>query len=434
MITAIRRAFLHTQITNNSSTLRIPLIRYIIGWPLLFGLITLPFTLNGALSYVAHQTQQIFWISIPLQTFSNLPEAFYTKLPISQYFWFELLVRWVLISLGCYLLLASIVSMRQKNWSVIAAAFAGLILGMFIITWITWLIWLLGLGIAILEFFKNFFTVIFQWLITTPLIYFFIVIFMLLLGFILFLFATILLENINDINWRRIAFVSTILAFGGVLLWFGMPLLLSTAMPTFLSIGEWWNTYVGPFLVQTLAFITRLLIFLLGLLIALAVVAFLGNQFIDQFRSSMSTGQSIGELFDTSFALGITLAIILLVCYANVDYYNLVNESWSRTVPLLPPIDVVSSSQSLIPPSIRAFLAEVLLGSSLPIFDVSCIIVALFLANCSLLMGLMAGLVPHTWRQIFAFERGLSPILIIIGGILVTIIIMVIDKTFSDRE
>lgn len=393
---------MRSQTHSISAILRTLLIRYVIGWPLFFGLIAVVFTLNGALGYVARQTRNVFWISVPLQTLSDMPDALYTMLPISQYFWFELLVRWVLIGLSCYLLLASITSARQRNWSVIAAAFAGLALGMFIITWFTWVIWLVGVVSAIIAFFMDLIAAIVHWLITPPMLYVVIAVVVLFLGFVLF--NAFHLRR-NKVNWRRTALISMVLVVTGVLLWFSIPVLLGA-----------------------IAFITVFLIFLLRSLAGLGAVVFLGNQLIDQFRSSVRAGQSAGELFDTSFAFGVNLAIVLLVCYANADYHNLVNEAWSRIVPFLQSTDVVGGAHSFVQPSMRTFLAEVLSGSSLPIFDVVCIIAALFLANCSLLMGSIVGLVPYTWRQIFAFERGLSPILTTIVGAFFTIIFAVIDN------
>lgn len=148
---------MNAQPTGNNAIVRTPLVRYVIGWPLLFGVIAIVFTLNGALGYVARQSRTVPWVGEPLQLLSELPDALYSRLPISPYFWFELLVRWVLIGLGCYLLLAGIASARSRNWNVIGAALAGLALGTFIITWFTWVIWLVGLAMKISAFIAGLF-------------------------------------------------------------------------------------------------------------------------------------------------------------------------------------------------------------------------------------------------------------------------------------
>jgi len=409
-----------------------------VNWRSLFvGFIVIVFTLNGVLGYIAQKTSDVPWVSGSLQYLSDLPDMLYTKLPISQNILFELLVRWVLIGLGIYLLLAGVVAVRQQEWRVIGVAVVGLSLGMFIITWIAWTLWLFGLIFEVYLLIIGVLTAIGHWLITPPMLYVTATIGVLLVGLIVF---TLISFGKSEVGWRRLLLIGVALLIGGALLWFGGSALLGVGTPILEAIGQWWNEYGSPFLTMVVAFIATLFIYLLGLLVGIVVVVLLGNQLIDQFTSPVVAGQSVGELFDTSFALGAGLATILLVCYANADasqsagvYQALVNDAWARTIPLFSSLDIVGGAHSLVPGSTQAFLVTVLQGSSLPIFDVACVLIGLFLASCSLLMGVIAGIVPNTWRQVFAIERGLPPLLGTVGGVLITIIVGAINNASSQN-
>jgi hypothetical protein len=122
----------------------------------------------------------------------------------------------------------------------------------------------------------------------------------------------------------------------------------------------------------------------------------------------------------------------MLVCFANDNYAELVNQAWAMTAPIGKGMDLVRTFHWLIPPNTADMLGGVLEGSSLPLFDSLILFVGLFLANCSILMGILAQIDMEPLRRII--DRDRYPILLAtIGGALLALAAAILDNASSEK-
>lgn len=395
--------------------------RYILGWNLWFGVVAVIFSLNGVLSYISQQAKDIAWLSTFIMYLSEIPERLYQQLPVSQYFWFELFIRWLLIGFLGYFFLISMASMRCRNLRIIGVSLLGFIFGVFIITWIDLIIRLVGLVIIIHSFFVNLFKDILIFLFTPPVTY-------IVIPVIIIIASIVFLDYLrkNRMNWRQIFIFGTFLIVGIIVI-----LLLTRIFDTFIwkIFSEWWNEWILPFLAVIWSYVSVPL----ALIISILVISLIGNQFAEQFKSPVMAGQSVGELFNVSFDLGFTCSIILAICDSNPEYSLLANDALLKTFSLFQSVDMIAFVHAFISDSVRSFFRSVLSSSSLPIFDMICVLISLFLASCSLIMGIMKGITSNTLREVFNPERGLPPILSVFITAAFSIVVAIIDGMANNQ-
>jgi hypothetical protein len=141
------------------------------------------------------------------------------------------------------------------------------------------------------------------------------------------------------------------------------------------------------------------------LLCGLVVAVFSLNGVLRKLVSACVGGRDIHGAFATGFATGAAAGLTLLVCSANEDYRAVVNAAWTGTSPVFADADIVRAVFSLMPGSAEALLRDLFAKASVPIFDSAALIVTLFLANCSLVMGLLSGATVDPLRRLFTGDR-----------------------------
>ena len=102
---------------------------------LLGGALVCVFSLNGVLRYVANQWPDTRTNSV-LLTIASVPDSLYRSLPGGPYLLFELLLHWVVILLGAYLLLLLIASVRHQSPVIVVSGLSGLLIGLIALTWL----------------------------------------------------------------------------------------------------------------------------------------------------------------------------------------------------------------------------------------------------------------------------------------------------------
>jgi hypothetical protein len=121
----------------------------------------------------------------------------------------------------------------------------------------------------------------------------------------------------------------------------------------------------------------------------------------------------------------VPIALIILICSANSDYQTLFNAAWNKTM-LFSASDFVGLVHTFMPGRAEIFLQGLFVKASIPIFDAASLVIAFFLANCSLIMSLAAGTVQEPIRGLLRVER--MPLLfLLMFGALITIAVSLID-------
>jgi hypothetical protein len=361
-----------------------------------FGILVAVFSLNSVLRHLATQWPETKSSDV-LLGLAVIPEKVYGALPGGSYFLLELLIRWVLLSLAIFILLLLINAIRHKSASIFLSGFAGLFIGLFSLTWISLLVFF---GLIILIVIKWVFSLIgyilsaiFSFIVWAPILYTLIGIILVIGAFALFskLKELSVKSTIEKLKLKPFLIGAVIAGLLGVVWFVIIPFLRVYVSPILEQIKSWLKEYVAPPLGWFFSLLFGIILAILAIALGLIVLFVLGLQFCDQFVSAKVCGSDTHRTFDTGFSIGVVMALILLVCSANSDYRAILNASWSSTFPALGSMDVPGVVNALMPHSAETLLQTLFAKASIPIFDAASLFTLLFLANCSLLMGLITG-------------------------------------------
>lgn len=402
----------------------------------LFGIAVCIFTLNGVLKLLATKIPNS-QISQAVTQVAQFPDYIYNLLPGGPYFLFTLLVHWGVLSVFILFILLTITALRHGSPSFFIAGTAGFLAGLFIITELTllillgivifyiftWLLWLFGIVITFLM----------SWLLWPPVL--------IVLGVIALIF-TALIFGTDIIDWlkeRLSSLPAMVLAASALvgllaLIWYlGIPAWNMYILPFLTAISNFLKIWLGPLLAWIFSIIGVLLIIIIAGAALIFVLSFLGQQYLTQYISGRFCGRSTYEAFDACFGIGASIALILLVCSSNPNYYELIKVAWSETSPLWTQMDIIGIVYGVVPQSTLKFLQSVLAWSAIPIFDATTLVLVLFLMNCSLLMGLFSGVVINPLKGLLTWER--MPALIkLAGGAVVILLMNAIDSEASSNQ
>lgn len=403
-----------------------------LGLNLPFGLLVVVFSLNSVLRHLAGQWPETKASGV-LLSLATIPENIYSALPGGPYFLFELLIRWVLLSLAAFILLLTITAIRHKSASVFVSGFAGLFVGLFSLTWISilifcvliiiaiiaWLFWLLSVTLsAILSF-----------ILWAPILY-------TLIGIVLIIGAVALVAKLKDLSVASITeklklkpfLIGAVIAGLLGVVWFVVvPFWRAYINPILEQIKSWLKEFVAPPLGWFFSILFTIILSILTVALGIAVLVVLGMQFCSQFVSAKNCGSDTHMTFDAGFGIGVVMALLLVVCSANGDYRAIVNASWASTFPALGNIDVPGVVNALMPHSAETLLQTLFAKASIPIFDAASLFTLLFFANCSLLMGIISGVVIKPVRSLVNAAR--MPVLFrLLFGVFIGFAVMTIDS------
>lgn len=410
-----------------------------ISGTLLCGLIACVFSLNGVLRNLAGN-----WpgtkTSDALLALASVPDSIYKALPSAEYFVLELLVRWVLLSLAVFVALLLFNSIRHQTLNIFVAGLGGLLLGLFALTWISLLIflatvvifcvlwvfgWLYWIAMGILSFFL--------W---PPILYTLLGIFF-IVGVVALVAQLWNVSLVQIIAWlkeffgmfsAKVLFVVLGLALAVAAVWLVViPLWIEYVAPLLAAIAAWLKEYVAPIIAWIFSALVTLMMTLLIIAAIIGVLFFLGRLLFDQLASAQVCGRDIHGAFATGFASGAAAGLTLLVCSANEDYRAVVNAAWAGTSPIFTDSDIIEAVFTFIPASADALLRSLFVKASVPIFDSAVLVVTLFVANCSLLMGLLSGVTVEPLRRLFTFER-MPALFKLVFGVFAAAITVVADS------
>jgi hypothetical protein len=405
---------------------------------LFFGLIVCVFSLNGILRNIGNN-----WpgtkVGDTLVGLASVPDGVYGALPGGKYFLLELLVRWVLLSLTVFICLLLLNSIRHQTVNIFVSGTGGLLIGLFALTWVSLLVFLgriVFICVAwLFEMLHWIIAGILSFLFWWPVLY-------TLVGVGAVVGVIVLVALLKDLslddflNWIKelIAKLSLkpLLAVAGMvvavaLVWFVfLPLWREYITPLLMLIAAWLSEYVAPILTWILSAFFILVLSLLTLVAIVIVLFLLGRQLIDQFTSAHTCGRNMHSAFAAGFAVGAAAGLALLVCSTNNEYRAVVNASWAGTSPVFADADVVAAVYAFMPRSAEVLLQGLFMKASLPIFDSALLVATLFLANCSLLMGLLSGVTVEPLRRLFSRER-MPPLFNLMFGLLVACAVAALD-------
>ncbi|MEA2205963.1 MAG: hypothetical protein QOE77_2739 [Blastocatellia bacterium] len=380
------------------------------------GLLACVFSLNGLIRHVAKD-----WTGSSgnaLRNIARLPDAVYYIIPGGKYFALELLFRWVLLSLAGYVCLLALNSIRHQTINIFASGMGGLLLGLFALTWMSLLVVLVLLILFVIAWIYA----ALQWLIAgilafllwTPVL-------VVLIGLITIGVAIALMRLFKDISWGQIfVWIKELLEGLSVKLFVSLAGLLGVFAFTWLVLIPLWRYYITPILkaiqawlieyvvpIITLVFsvLGTAVVVLVGVAALLMILILLGLQLLDQLSAARFCGRDMRNSFSAGFAVGAALGLALLVCSVNPEYHALINSAWGHTSPVLIDSDIIATTYALMPARAEALLQGLLNKSSPPIFDLALLVATLFLANCSLLMGLLSGVTVEPLRELFSLQR-----------------------------
>jgi hypothetical protein len=410
---------------------------------LLFGLVVCVFSLNGVLRNLAMR-----WpgtkAGSALLGLAAIPDGIYDAVPGGKYFLFELLVRWVLMSLAVFVCLLLLNSIRHLTVNIFVSGSGGLFLGLFALTWVSLLIY-----VAMFVFVAVYWVVdLIKWVIAGILSFiFWPPVLFTLIGIGAIAGGVALISHLRNISlkevldWLKAIFgkisVKPLLFLAGVvaaaaLVWLVViPLVREYIIPILAAIAAWLKEYVTPVLAWLFFAVAALILALLALAATVVALFILGRQFIDQLSSANTCGRDMHRAFAAGFAVGAAAGLALLVCSANEEYRAVVNASWAGTSPVFAGADIVGAVYAFMPGSAEALLQALFVKASLPIFDSALLVVTLFLANCSLLMGLLSGVTVEPLRQLFTRER-MPPLFHLMFGLLVGVAVVAINSIASE--
>lgn len=408
---------------------------FYIGRNLLFGIVVCLFSLNGLLSYLAARWSETK-IGGALSSLAAVPQGIYDHLPGGPYFLLELLFRWVILSTVVFVVLLALSALRHQSATILLTGIAGLFAGLFALTWISLIIFIVIIVLAIAAWIFNLIQVIlsaiFSFLTWWPVFYS-------LVGIGTIIGVALLVILISGISWQDTLNklkLKPLLIGGAVLIAIGViwlvvvPLWRAYVSPLLAAIGRWLGEYVVPVLSWILTAIVALILLILAVGLGLGALLVLGFQYCDQFAAARVCGRSTHRSFDAGFGIGAVMAVMFLVCSANSDYRAVINASWSSTVPILSEMDIVGAVSILMPHTAETLLQSLFAKAAMPIFDAGSLILVLFLANCSLLMGLLSGVSVEPMRGLFNKDR-MPPLFKLVFGIFVALTVNLVDSVIS---
>lgn len=415
-----------------------------LGGTLLCGLIVCVFSLNGALRNLA-----VNWpgtkTSDLLLALAGIPDAIYKSLPGAEYFILGLLIRWVILSLAVFASLLLLNSIRHRTANIFAAGAGGLLTGLFALTWVSLLIFLVGIIFVCVVWVFG----LFQWVILAALSFFLWppILFTLLavgaIGACIVLIAQLknlslaqilawLKELLSTLSAKAILVVSGVAAAAAALWFVAVPLWVVYIAPLLAAVAAWLQEYVAPIIAWLLSALGVMALTLLILAAIVGVLFLLGRLLVEQLTSARVCGRDIHGAFASGFSSGFAAGLTLLVCSANEDYRAVANAAWAGTTPVFAGADVVAAMFAFMPGSAEALLRSLFVRASVPIFDSALLVVTLFLANCSLMMGLLSGVAIEPLRRLFTVER-MPALLKLVGGALVAVIVVTADSA-ADQD
>jgi hypothetical protein len=409
---------------------------------LLCGLIVCVFSLNGVLRNLAAN-----WTGTKsgdaLLALAAIPDSLYKALPGAEYFTLELLVRWVLLSLAVFVGLLLLNSVRHQTANIFVAGVGGLLLGLFALTWVSLLIFLVGIVIfCVLWLFGLLYWIamgILAFFLWPPVLY-------TLLSLLLVIVAVALIAHLWSLSLAQILawlkelfsmfsvkalFAVVGLAAAAAVVWFVVvPFLVEYVAPILAAIAAWLKEYVAPVIAWVFSALGILLLALLALVAVAGVLFLLGRLLVDQFASARVCGRDMHGAFATGFIVGAAAGLTLLVCSANEDYRAVVNAAWAGTVPVYADADIISVVYALMPGSAENLLRSLFVRASVPIFDSAALVATLFVANCSLMMGLLSGAAVEPLRRLFTLDR-MPALFKLVSGAFAALIILAVDSAAS---
>ncbi len=403
------------------------------------GIVVSIFSLNGVLRYLAQG-----WAGTTsgnaLLGLAAIPDNLYGRLPGERFFWLELLFRWVMLSLTVFVSLLLLNSLRHQTVNIFVSGVGGLLLGVFALTWISLFVFLVG-GVLyavawVYSFLHWIIAGILAFLLWTPVL-------VTVIGLVVLAAAIPLLGFLKDLSREQIlAWIKELFSTLSIRLFLVISGIVATVAFVWLVVVPLWREYISPILalisawlidnvLPILAFLfsglTTIVLILLALVAITAVLAILGRQLIDQLTSAHLCGRDLHKAFAAGFTVGAAAGLSLLVCSANDEYRAVINGAWAATSLILIDLDIVRATYALMPGSAETLLQGLFTKASPPIFDLAMLVVTLFLANCSLLMGLLSGITVEPLRQLFTRER--MPLLArVLFGIVVGVTIAAVDS------
>jgi hypothetical protein len=415
---------------------------YKIGRILFFGFVVCVFSLNGVIRSIAGRLP---WDKTKATLFAlaTIPDGVYRVVPGGRYFLLELLVRWTLISLAVFASLLLLNSIRHMTVNIFVSGAGGLLIGLFVLTWVSLAILLLTLLLICVRWLFSMlywvFTAIMGFLLWAPVFYTLVVLVVIVVAVALFAYLRnfslqqILawLRQLFELFTARLLLTLLGLAVAVAVFWFVIiPLWLAYVVPILALIGAWLKEYIAPIIAWILS---ALLVLILALIVLAAIVftlALLGVQLIDQLASARVCGRDIYGAFASGFSIGASAGLMLLVCSANAEYRAVVNAAWASTSPFFASADIPGAVYALMPASQEVLLQTLFVKASPPIFDSALIAITLFVANCSLLMGLFSGVSVDPIQRLFTLER--MPVLFkLMFGVVVAFALITLDSYAS---
>jgi hypothetical protein len=387
------------------------------GRRLIYGTIVCIFSLNGVLRMLAGR-----WpgnrVSAALLSIASVPDSLYGTVRGGPYFLFELFLRWVLISLGVYLLLLLISSLRHKSPTIFASGMSGLLVGLFALTWLSILILILVLLLALVGWIfavvHFILAAVLSFLFWPPVLYTLLSIVAIIVvagliglvkGFSIQEFWRNLKDWLRNISAKPVVIVLAILALAALIWFVGIPLWQYYISPILMIIRDWLVQYIVPILSWIGSVILVLVLALILITLIVGTLIAIGWQFAEQFSTARFCGQNTHTLFEAGFAIGAVMGLALLVCSGNPTFRSLVNVSWSDTSPILSSMDLSAAVYSLMPAQAEVLLQSAFAKASIPMFDLASLLAALLLANCSLITGLVSGVTVEPLRQLISRDR-----------------------------
>jgi hypothetical protein len=401
-----------------------------------FGILVAVFSLNSVLRHLAAQWPETRSSDV-LLGLAAIPEKIYGVLPGGSYFLLELLIRWVLLSLAVFILLLLITAIRHKSASVFLSGISGLLIGLFSLTWISLLVFCALIILAVIAWLFSLMSYIFSaivsFIVWAPILY-------TLIGIIVIIGAVALFSKIKELSVKSLIeklklkpfLIGAVIAgLIGVVWLVVIPFFRVYVSPILERIRSWLSEFVAPPLGWFFSILFGIIIAIIAIALGIAILFILGLQLCDQYVSAKVCGSDTHRTFDAGFSIGVVMALMLLVCSANGDYRAILNASWSSTFPALGNIDVPGVVNALMPHSAETLLQTLFAKASIPIFDAASLLTLLFLANCSLLMGLVSGIDIKPIRALVNPSR--MPVLFrLLFGLVIGFAAMAVDSLSNE--
>ena len=407
----------------------------------LCGILVCVFSLNGLLKVIANQWPGTRTNSF-LLSIAGVPESLYQSLPGGPFLLFELLLRWAVLLLAAYFVLLLIASVRHQSPVIVVSGLGGLFVGLFSLTWLSLLILVLSLlrrlGAFVMELLQYVFTAILSFFLWAPIFYTILVV----IGIVT---ITVIISVIKDVSFRDLwenlkewlrnlsarplFFLLGLLAVAALIWFVGIPIWEHYISPLLSLIRNWLAEYIAPILSWIWSLLLTLILgAILGALVLLAL-GVLGWQFMDQFVSARACGSDTHVAFRAGFGMGAAMGLILLVCAASPTFRSLVNTSWSETSPVFSSLELSTAVFYFVPASIETQLHDALAKASIPVFDLTCLILTLLIANSSLITSVLSRVTIKPLRGLIA-PQSWPPL----GMALFGLVIVILDSYGNDNS